>query len=72
MTTGKGVIEIEFKLTEFYRPEFKLKDISKIWIKQAMKHHKNNVSTTARSLGISRATLYRKLGEMGYTQYEQV
>jgi transcriptional regulator with PAS, ATPase and Fis domain len=30
-------------------------------IKKAMEFHKNNISQVARSLGLSRGTLYRKL-----------
>ena len=41
--------------------DFKIKDIEKILIEKAIKHNQYNMSRTARSLGISRNTLYYKL-----------
>jgi transcriptional regulator of acetoin/glycerol metabolism len=34
-------------------------------ITQALKHHKNNISKVARSLGLSRAALYRRMQKYG-------
>ena len=41
--------------------DFKIKDIEKILIEKAIKHNQYNMSRTAKSLGISRNTLYYKL-----------
>lgn len=41
--------------------DFKIKDIEKILIEKAIKYNQYNMSRTARSLGISRNTLYYKL-----------
>lgn len=57
-------IKIQVRLEHIYRPYYKLDHIEKVWIQLAMDHHRNNIKATAQSLGISRATLYRKLGEI--------
>lgn len=41
--------------------DFKIKDIEKVLIEKAIKHNQYNMSRTAKSLGISRNTLYYKL-----------
>ena len=43
-----------------------LKDIEKQLIERALVWNRGQVARTARMLGIGRATLYRKLGEMGH------
>lgn len=60
-------IKIQITLAHIYKPHYKLEHIKKVWIQLAMDHHKNHITATAHSLGISRATLYRKLGEMNAT-----
>ena len=41
--------------------DFKIKDIEKVLIEKAIKYNQYNMSRTAKSLGISRNTLYYKL-----------
>lgn len=45
-----------------YRPGYSLKDIERWWIKKAYRHFQGNVLATSKALKISRATLYRKIG----------
>jgi len=42
-----------------------LEDIEASMIRFAIKHHKGRMTSVARSLGIGRSTLYRKLKEYG-------
>ncbi len=43
-----------------------MKDIERALIERALVWNRGQVARTARTLGIGRATLYRKLGEMGH------
>ncbi|RUP32952.1 MAG: sigma-54-dependent Fis family transcriptional regulator, partial [Curvibacter sp.] len=43
-------------------PDQKLADISRAAVQQAIQNARGNLSAAARQLGISRQTLYRKLG----------
>lgn len=63
-------IKIQITLAHIYKPHYKLEHIEKVWIQLAMDHHHNNIKATAHSLGISRATLYRKLGDINATNRE--
>lgn len=47
-----------------YDPKFKLKDVENAWIMAAVVHYSHNMTVAAKALGISRATLYRKVGEI--------
>lgn len=44
-----------------YNPTISLKELERDWIMQALEYHEGNIMATARSLSISRETLYRKL-----------
>lgn len=68
MATNLG-IQIDFK--HIYRPHLKLEDIELAWISLAMSHHQYNIQATAKSLGISRATLYRKMGDINAANKKQ-
>lgn len=61
---GNRATEIQVELKKIFRPRMRLDDVEKAWISLAMEHHKGNVQATSKALGISRATLYRKLREM--------
>lgn len=43
----------------------KLRQAEQQWIKATVEHHAGNISATARELGITRTTLYRKLRQEG-------
>jgi DNA-binding NtrC family response regulator len=47
-----------------YDPRVGLKQVESEWISKAIVHHGGNLVATAKSLGISRAKLYRKIQAM--------
>lgn len=60
MTTGDTFVSItkDGKLMT-------LAQIERAVIALAIEHHKDNLSAVAKSLGVGRTTLYRKMKEMG-------
>ncbi len=48
------------KIKAPYDPKINLNDIEREWIERSLQYH-ISVSASAKSLGISRATLYRKM-----------
>lgn len=64
-------LQIQDELKNIYRPSLRLEDVELAWISQAMSHHQYNIQATAKSLGISRATLYRKIGDINAANKKQ-
>jgi transcriptional regulator of acetoin/glycerol metabolism len=59
---GRSAVSQRFNGRAATATELPLKDLETVLIRQAVSDAKGNVMQAARTLGISRATVYRRLG----------
>ena len=48
-----------------YDPNVSLKEVESRWIRKSLEYHGGSLSLSSRRLGVSRATMYRKIKEYG-------
>ena len=54
----------ESKATKSYSPSIPLERVEMEWISKALKHHEGNLAAAAKSLGVSRGKLYRRIEQV--------